>query len=127
MKQYMLNQEVKTFALGSKVYTITNKVTYNEDNIIVKKFPKFFHEKGKQLLVEQPIEQANVEVSMSSDSNENIINESNKTNTVIVDYNTLETREELEKYVAENNIKVNFGNVKNIDKIKERIAEVLGK
>lgn len=134
MKQYRLKQEIKTFAVGSKVYTVTNKQTYSEDNIIVKNFKKYFYEDGKQILNEQPIEQAKVQVIMSSDDDKSLIDvdvtnmpietkEENKT----VDYNSLETKEELEQYVADNNIEVNFGNVKNVDKLKARIAEVLGK
>ena len=131
---YRIKYKEKTFNFKGKLVTITDDRLFSEDDEFYKKFKSHFKKADNvQMLVEEPIEDAKVEVETESVAevedhvppNEVEVNDE-VVETVEIDFEALETKDELVQYIKDKGIEVNLGRTKDVEKIKEKIREVVG-
>ena len=105
---YRLRRDKQTFSYNGGMVTIIKDRLFETDDKFLAKFKMHFEKVvGEvQTLNEVPVEVATVEVTE-------------------IDYNTLETKEELLQYVEDNNIDIDLGNTRSVAKIKAKIKAVL--
>lgn len=149
MKLYRLKYKEKTFNYKNRLIRLTNEITYPEDHDIYKKFKSHFifdsevedgneTESNPTILLEDPVEDAKVIIEDEKVSTEVKTEDETEDETegdtidleeddVVVDYNTLETKEELIQYIKDNELDVVVGNTKSVDKIKAKIKDSLEK
>lgn len=139
MKKYRLIYKEKTFSYRNGLVKVTDEVLYEEDHPFYKAFKRHFKEEKTeegesqpQLLVEEPVEDAKVIVEDEETSTEiqgmdgEIISfDESESLDETADYKTLETKEELIKFIEDNGVNVVIGNTKDVKKIKAKIEKAL--
>ena len=124
---YRIKYKEKTFNFKGKLVTITDDRLFSEDDEFYKKFKSHFKKADTvQMLVEEPIEDAKVEVETESVAEVEDHVPPNEVEVNEIDFEALETKDELIQYIKEKGIEVNLGRTKDVEKIKEKIREVVG-